>query len=107
VGQNFVPDIFLGRSLVSGNLTALLEDATFLDAFKDESEVAIIGNLTTTSAGNSPIIGFAMTRVKLGGANLPLQGEGGLPISCPFQALIKGSATGFDNTTLCLIDSEA
>lgn len=107
VGQNFVPEVFLGRSVVTGQFTALLENSTFLDAFTAETEVSIILMLTTTSAANSPFIAINMNRCKLGGASPALTGEAGVIITCPFQALQKGTATGFDDTTIAMIDSTA
>jgi hypothetical protein len=107
VGQDFVPDIFLGRSKVTGQMTALFTDSTFLDAFNDETEVSLILMLTVDSTVTSDFIAFTMPRVKLSSADIALQGEGGLPINCTFQALLKASATGFDNTTLTIQDSLA
>ena len=34
-------------------------------------------------------------------------GEGSLPVTLPFQALLKPATTGYDNTTMTLIDSAA
>lgn len=107
VGQDFVPEIFLGRSVVTGQMTILFENGTFLDGFTAETEFEILLLLTTTSAVNSPFIALSMTRVKLGGADMPLQGEAGLVQTVPFQALLKPSTTGYDNTTISLIDSVA
>jgi hypothetical protein len=107
VGQNFPPEIFLGVSNVTGNISYLFQDSTFLAAFNDETEVELLLNLTTTSAASSPIIGLAMTRVKLGSADAPLQGQAGIPGTSSFQALLKGSATGYDNTTIAIMDSAA
>lgn len=107
VGQNFVPEIFLGRTVITGQLTALFQDKAFLAAFNDETEVSILLLLTTTSAANSPFIAFTMARVKLNSADVPLQGEGGLPVTCGFQALLMPATTGYDNTTLTIQDSEA
>jgi len=106
-GQDFVPEISLGRSVVTGQATMLFEDATFLNAFSDETVVEILLMLTTTSAANSPFMAMAMTNVKFTGANLPLQGEGSLPITLPFQSLLKPTTTGYDSTSLGLIDSAA
>lgn len=106
-GQNFVPEIFLGRSVVTGQATMLFEDSTLLTAFDDESIVELLVMLTTTSAANSPFMALAMTNVKFTGANLPLQGEGALPVTLPFQALLKPSTVGYDQSSLVLIDSAA
>lgn len=98
-GQNFVPDILLGRSVVTGQITALLQDEVFMNYFVNETEVEIAAWLNATGAVSGPGAVLFMPRVKLGGANLPLQGEGSMPITCPFQALLKGAATGYDATT--------
>lgn len=100
VGQNFVPEIFLGRSVVTGTLTAFFQDETMLNYFVNETEVEIAGWLTLSSAVSGGGVAFFLPRVKMGGANIPLQGEGGLPITLPFQALLKATTTGYDATTM-------
>ena len=47
VGQNFVPEIFLGRANVTGQITAMLEDFTLIDYFVNETEVEILLLLTS------------------------------------------------------------
>lgn len=98
-GQDFVAEIFLGRSLVSGQITALFQDETLLNYFVNETEVEIAAWLKTNSAVSGPGCALFLPRVKLGGADIPLQGEGGVPITLPFTALLKASATGYDSTT--------
>lgn len=107
VGQDFTPEIFLGRTRVPGNYRALLQDATFLNYFKQETEVEIVGHLATTSAANSPFISFCLPRVKFNGAQKRMEGEAGIEISGPFMALRKPPTTGYDATTIVLGDSEA
>lgn len=108
VGQKFVAGILLGRSVVTGQLTALLNSSSPVKAaFLNETEVEILVMVTTTSAANSPFIAFSMPRVKLSSAATPLQGEAGVLITADFQALLKGATTGYDNTTLAMIDSAA
>src|SRR5207237_997274 len=41
VGSNLTPDVFVGRVKVTGQFTAYLQDATFITAFDNESEVSI------------------------------------------------------------------
>lgn len=109
VGSNLVPEIFLGRSNVSGQLTAFFENADLINDFVNESEIELLAYLTTTSAVNTPALTFYMPRVKLGGADLQTQGEGGQSITLPYQAL-KSTAveasTGIASTTLQICDSE-
>lgn len=109
VGSNLVPEIFVGRHTVSGQMTAFFEDLDLIDDFRNESEIEILAYLTTTSAANAPAMTFFLPRVKLGGADLQTDGEAGQSITLPFQALkYEGveATTGIANTTLQIWDSE-
>lgn len=109
VGQNFVPEIFLGRVNVTGQLTAFFEDLTLFNMFKNETEAQVLLYLTTTSAALTPAISILLPRVKFGGAPIPLQGEAGQGITLPFQALKFETAvgtTGVENTTIFVADTE-
>lgn len=108
VGQNFVPEIFLGRANVTGQMTAFLQDATFLNYFKNETEVSVLAYLTTSSAAAAPAITVYMPRVKVGGADVGTTGEGGQSITMPFQALkADGLTAGDEATTIRIVDTEA
>jgi hypothetical protein len=108
VGQNFVPEIFLGRANVTGQLTAFLEDLTLVDYFRNETEVSILLQLLTSSADASDFITIFMPKVKFGDAQVGIEGEGGVPITMPFQALRYGGSTaGVDTTTIAYCDSAA
>ncbi|MDP2410355.1 MAG: phage tail tube protein [Pseudolabrys sp.] len=109
VGSNLLPEIFTGRSVVSGQMTAMFNNVDLINDFKNESEIEILAYLTTTSAPNSPAMTFFLPRVKLGGADLQTQGEGGQMITLPFQALkYEQAATvaGIEPTTLQIWDTE-
>jgi hypothetical protein len=59
VGQNFVPEIFLGRANVTGQLTAMFEDVDLINNFVDEDEISILAYLTPSNgcsrrAGSPP-----------------------------------------------------
>ena len=108
VGQSFVPEIFLGRANVTGQLTALFQDLTMLNYFVNETEVSVLMYLTATTAANSPAMTIYLPRVKFGGGDLPLQGEAGQTITLPFQALKYGTAgAGVEATTIRIADTEA
>lgn len=108
VGQNYVPEIFLGRADITGQLTAFLENLTIVNYFKNETEIAVLLYLTTTSSASSPAMTFYLPRLKVGGANIPLQGEGGQTITLPFQALkADGTTAGDEATTIRIVDTEA
>lgn len=87
VGQNFVPEIFLGRTIVTGQVTVLLEDSTFLSYFKDETEISILAYLTTTSAIAAAANTIFLPRVKFTGADIPASGEGAQIVTMPFAAI--------------------
>ena len=108
VGQNFVPEIFLGRANVTGTATAFFQDSTLISNFKNETEVSMLVYLTTTSAANSPAVSIYLPRLKFGDGNVNDSGEGGQSITMPFQALkADGSVAGDEATTIRICDTEA
>lgn len=108
VGQNFVPEIFLGRANVTGQVTAFFENETLINDFKNETEVSILAYLQGSSALNSQAMTVYMPRIKFGDANVATSGEGGQAITLPFQALkADGTTVGDDATTIRIHDTEA
>jgi len=108
VGQNFVPEIFLGLANVSGQVTAFFEDSTLVNDFKNETEVSILAYLTASSAVNAQAMSIYLPRVKFGDADVATQGESGQAITMPFQALkAAGTTAGDDATTIRIHDTEA
>jgi hypothetical protein len=108
VGQNYVPEVFLGRLNVTGQATIMLEDVTFINYFKNETELALLSFLTSNNDPNSPAASIYLPRIKLGDADSPLQGEAGIIQTCPFQALKGTSSTGGNEaTTIRFHDTEA
>jgi hypothetical protein len=108
VGQNFAPDILLGRFRLSGQVTALFESATLLNAFLNETEQNLLVRLDATSAANTDAISIYLPRLKFGGATIPAQGEGEQIVTLPFQALLyNGSTAGVPTTTIRIHDTAA
>lgn len=108
VGQNYVPEVFLGRLNVTGQATIMLEDATFINYFKNETEVSLLSFLTSNNDDTSPAASIFLPRIKLGDADSPLQGEAGVVQTVPFQALKYATAgSGIEATTIRLHDTEA
>ena len=105
VGSNTVSEIFLGRNLLTGNLTALLEDSTYISAFLNETEISLAVQLNVDSSANSDFFSIFLPRVKLSSATVQRQGDGGIPVSFAFQALKKATTTGFDASTVIFQDS--
>jgi Phage tail tube protein len=108
VGQNFVPEIFLGRANVNGQITAMLEDFTLVDYFVNETEVEILLFLTSGTSATADAFTIYMPRVKFGGATVAMDGEAAQIITMPFQALKLGTATlGKPATTIQFSDTAA
>jgi hypothetical protein len=107
VGQNVVPEIFTGTATVTGTLSAMLQDGTFLEGFADEDEVSVLVYLTTESAPNTPAMSFFLPRIKYTDADVQDSAEGALVQNLPFQALKAISpAAGVASTTIQIVDTE-
>lgn len=106
VGSNTYADIFEGRVVVTGDMTAYFENGTLRDAFLNETEVALMFVFTTNSTKNPEFMSFVLPRVKFGGSSKD-DGEKGLVQTIPFQALFNSAGTGADKTTLIVQDSLA
>ena len=109
VGSDLVPEIFLGRANITGQMTAFFENPDLIETFVNEEEVEFLIYLTTTSAPASPAMTFYLPRIKLGGADVATEGEGGQSITLPFQALLytgDEAATGIPATTIQICDTQ-
>jgi hypothetical protein len=105
VGSNNVPAIFLGTANITGNMTVLFQDDTFLQDFDDETEVSVMLRMDVDSSANSDFVSIVLPRIKFGTANISRQGNGGVPITMSFQALKKATTTGWVASSLVIQDS--
>jgi hypothetical protein len=107
VGTNLVPEIFAGRNVITGQMTAFFFDSTLIKDFVNESEIDLLVYLTTASTPGAPAMSFYLPRVKLGGADVAMTGEQGQIITMPYQALkYQGVTPGVPQTTIQIWDSE-
>lgn len=104
VGSNTPPDIFEGRVVVTGEMTAFFENGDLRDAFLDEDEVALVFVFTTSNVKNPDFVAFTLPRVKFGSANKN-DGETGIVQTLSYQALLNTAGSGADKTTLIIQDS--
>lgn len=86
--QSIRPSI--GRSNISGQVTAYFENSTLLDKFINETESSIVFELPD-GAGN--LYTVTLPRIKYTGGQPDVDGEGPITLSMPFQALLD-SVTG-------------
>lgn len=106
VGQNFVPDIILGRFNMTGTMTAYFENADLLNYFLNETEIGLLAYLTGSNDAAASAMSVYLPRIKVSNADVPTTGEGGQMITLPFQAL-KGSGVplGVDATTCQIFET--
>jgi len=110
VGSNTYPDVFEGRVKVSGQFTAYFEDATYRDAFLNETEASITVVLATGTGGTADFLAVTLPRIKIGGTTKSDGGEGGVIQTVPFTALFNGSGgagINSEQTTVLIQDSLA
>lgn len=108
VGQNFVPEIFLGTARVTGRFTAMVEDATLFNLFLNETEASILMFLEAGTTQPADACSIYMPRVKAAAADMQLSGEAGQIVTVPFEALrYLGSGTGIEQTTIQIMDTAA
>lgn len=79
----------IGRSMVSGQITAYFENSTLLDKFINETESSIEFTLPD-AAGN--VYRIFLPRVKYNGGQPDVSGEGPVTLSMPFRALRSAAA---------------
>ena len=108
LGQPFAPDVLLGRTLVDGSLTFLLDDAdTAAAIFEGEQEVAVALTLTNAASGGQSVT-VELPRVKLTSADEETRGDLSQPVTCAFTALeYTGNATGVPVSTIRITDTGA
>lgn len=100
VGANTVPEIFYGRTVVNGTLSAYFADQTLLNYFLNETEIALAAQLD--DANGTDFMAFRMNRVKLMGATKTVGPDGGVILQSPFQSLLSSGQTGFDDGSLVI-----
>lgn len=105
VASKFVPEIFYGRSVATGTVTAFLEDESLIGAFLAETEVEI-GCILPGALPNADFLSFHANRVKLMGAQKQIGPEGGVIVTFPWQALLTDQP-GKDKCTLAIQRSNA
>lgn len=89
----------IGRSNVSGNITAYFENSLLLDKFINETE-SKIKFVLPDGAGNKLTV--TLPRLKYNGGQPDVQGDGPITLSMPFQALLDATTM-----TNIIIDREA
>lgn len=85
VGDDSTPQLEYGMATVEGTLTAYFEDADLLNRFLNETESEMIVSVDDPTAGNTYTFGFP--RIKVNGADVPVDGPTSRIITMPFVAI--------------------
>jgi len=99
------PEIYTGRTDVTGTLNVMFNDNTLRAGFQAETEFQLIMTLTTSTSTGADFISFFMPRIKFTAATVQNSGEQGVPITLPFQALLPTSSTTNDLSPIIIQDS--
>lgn len=91
IGSNVAVDYFPGRLMVSGELTAFLQDSALIDYFVNETELEVDWTFKGTPLTKS--LNWKLPRVKINKAEVQVTQEKGIPVTMPFEALLD-SASG-------------
>lgn len=101
VGSDATPQLEYGRADIEGTLTAYFEDATLVNRFINEVESALKVTVDDPTGANE--YGFFFPKIKINGADIPVQNEQSRLITIPFVALYD--ATEGSNLTITRPDT--
>ena len=109
LGQDFPSGVILGTASLGGNLTFLADDEDALaDAYEAETELTMVGLLTSGDFASAHSIGFCMPRFKLNNMEEQTQGEAEQVFSAEIEALeYTGATAGLPASTFLLHDTSA
>lgn len=85
VGDNETPQLVSGMASVEGTITAYFENADILNRFLNETESELTVGVNDPTGGNLYTFGFP--KIKVNGADVPVEGDGPRIITLPFVAL--------------------
>ena len=109
VGSNLYPDILYGRTVVTGQFTAMFADNVLRDIFVDETESTLNVTLTTDNTITADVVSITMSRIKFAGA-AKSDVELAVIQTFPFVALLDnngGAGLATENTTISWQDTAA
>ncbi len=85
VGDDAAPQLEIGMATVEGTLTAYFEDDALINRFIDETESELIVSVNDPTGNNEYT--FSFPKIKVNGADVPVDGQTSRVITLPFVAL--------------------
>jgi hypothetical protein len=90
VGDDSAPQLETGMATVEGTLTAYFEDAALINRFIDETESELEVSVNDPTGNN--VYTFNFPKIKVNGADVPVDGPTSRIITLPFVALYDATA---------------
>ena len=108
IGSLTTPDIFDNDLTVTGSISGLREDFTYIDLYDDETEFSLSILLEEAETDPDSCLGIYLPRVKIQALSAPVGGGDGAKIETR-ELMIgpKAAATGHDGTIVAFHSSEA
>jgi len=85
VGDDSTPQLETGMATVEGTFTAYFEDAALINRFIDEDESELVVSVNDPTGANEYT--FTFPKIKINGADVPVDGPTSRVITLPFVAL--------------------
>src|SRR6056297_1839300 len=85
VGDDATPHLETGMATVEGTLTAYFEDAALINRFINETESELVVSVNDPTGANEYT--FTFPKIKVNGADVPVDGQTSRIITLPFVAL--------------------
>jgi hypothetical protein len=105
IGSKYATAASRGKIAGSGQFTVLMQDSSYVDYFKQETEVSLAYAMTAGSAPLADFLAFSMGRIKITSAKVD-DGEKNKIVTCAFDILLSNpSDPQYDSTTLAVQDS--
>lgn len=101
VGAVISPDIFYGRTVITGQVSAFLADEALINVFVNESKVDMVVQANASGSAPQDFLCFNMQGVKFTGYSKTIGVEGGIIVQFPFQAILA-SASNADVASLVI-----
>ena len=103
--DTYLGEIYTNKAKITGSIDVMFYDNTTADHFSAEDVISLAFMLTDADTATANFINFFFSQVKLTAANFADGGEQGVPVTYNFQAYRKATATGYDATSMTVIDS--
>jgi len=105
IGSKYATAASRGKVMGSGQFTVFLQDSTYLDAFKAETEMPMGYAMASSGAASADVLAFSAGRIKITSCKVD-DGEKNKILTCQFDVLrYRGADAQFETTTLVCQDS--